>query len=78
MQWNNLKSNKCPLCSSDLTVSSAIRINCSKCPFVISQKRFGEICTSLNERALEQREEKQGFDRFDDFNEPEEDNEDAF
>ena len=71
MNWHNLKSNKCPMCNKDL-IAEKIKVKCSSCRFSVNTNRFQEIVMSMNERALQVKEEKQGFDRFDDFNESEE------
>ena len=76
MNWSNLQQNKCPACGKELTYSKQV-INCSKCKFRIGESRFKEICASMNERKVERMQEKQGFDRFDDFNKAEERFDDA-
>jgi len=46
MKWYNLKSNKCPKCSSYLTgKEESLLLNCSNpdCDFKISTEKFAEI-----------------------------------
>lgn len=53
------------MCGKDLEFSKGIK--CSKCNFKIGEARFNEIVMGMNQRMVEQRNERQGFDRFDDF-----------
>ncbi len=48
MNWNNLKSNKCPGCSANLIKASSFPGQaCSKCSFTISLVKFEKIVTDL-------------------------------
>lgn len=49
MNWNNLKENKCPKCSSllEFLLNKYICTEYTKCGFSIGQQKFGEIVTNM-------------------------------
>ncbi len=49
-QWQNLIDGKCPDCGEKLEMKKekAIICECSKCEFVISQRKYIEILTDEN------------------------------
>lgn len=55
MKWLNLRKNKCPKCNKDLINGLSIKpltkdaVWTHKCGFSISEKKFKEITTSMNE-----------------------------
>lgn len=48
MNWNNLKSNKCPECSEVLTIKLLKGSECLKCGFMISETKFDKIVESMH------------------------------
>lgn len=60
MNWNNLKSNKCPQCDTYLTKAPYI-LNaasfCGNCSFKISGEKFNSIVTKmyLNQKTTDSR-----------------------
>lgn len=51
MKWYNLKSNKCPKCSSYLT-GTDLMLNCSKpnCDFKIGAEKFKQLSNTYAEK----------------------------
>lgn len=69
MLWFNLKLNKCPKCSSELSwdkIDNTVRCN-PDCSFLISQARFKEIVDGMNDRRFQPRARELNIN--DDFHE---------
>jgi ribosomal protein L37AE/L43A len=47
MNWQNLKQNKCPVCSSNIKAESLLAeyYICTRCTFKIHSKKYDEIMT---------------------------------
>ena len=60
MNWNNLKSNKCPQCGTYLTKAPYItntQSSCGNCSFKISGEKFNSIVSKmyLNQKSIDLR-----------------------
>lgn len=69
MKWYNLKSNKCPKCSSRLdgsAISDLLRCSNPDCDFKISQEKFAALSAAYVEkyRHRERYEDVGGWSRF--------------
>ena len=66
MNWKNLKQNKCPKCSKVfgvLSIQTSGMIICGnslpQCNFIISEKRFREIVSSMITQEIEEQLDKE-------------------
>ena len=71
MKWYNLKSNKCPKCSSLLTgKEDSTMLNCTKsdCDFKIGTEKFAELSNAYVQKYNRQDrfEDMGGWSRFGD------------